>query len=95
MLTLSDGAKSWTTGCGTDEDVRCCSSCIPPTPPRARLLLDLKRLGSILTFVDIAVFLLPCDRTGGIGRDAGSPPAPATLSLMDFCRSSPATTLMS
>ncbi|CAM9639319.1 unnamed protein product [Ectocarpus sp. 12 AP-2014] len=34
-------------------------------------------------------------RTGGIGRDAGSPPAPATLSLMDFCRSSPATTLMS
>eukprot|EP00904_Undaria_pinnatifida_P009688 jgi/Undpi1/584/HiC_scaffold_10.g04048.m1 len=34
-------------------------------------------------------------RTGGIGRDAGSPPAPANMSLVDFCRSSPATTLMS
>ncbi|CAM9116976.1 unnamed protein product [Ascophyllum nodosum] len=34
-------------------------------------------------------------RTGGIGRDSGSPPAPSNMSLVDFCRSSPATTLMS
>jgi len=40
-----------------------------------------------LTFADV--------RTGGIGRDAGSPPAPANMSLVDFCRSSPSTTLMS
>lgn len=42
-----------------------------------------------------AALLFAYVRTGGIGRDAGSPPAPANMSLVDFCRSSPSTTLMS
>lgn len=62
--------------------------------PQTSILLASRSVVYLFCFVLFCV-LRPFLRTGGVGRDAGSPPAPANMSLVDFCRSSPATTLMS